>query len=871
MALFQGEQLVDIVTPDGRTMQVPASIAQGLQGIQTAPTARPQANPMPTTQAPTAADIPPESVTGGALPGTQNPYTLPTGSSPVQNTPDYVVPDPTVAAQKSAPARAAQAKKAAQAQQRQAVAAASPPGQRAVADRQTQNALGEEKQAMLDASTVEAAAQDEAALAAQGHNEAINKLIDDRATEARANLEAEQKKNDEIVGLRKKIAGTKIDRKADHPIVAAIGIALAGLGSAMQNRYTNQPPSMAALDTFWKALDRKVNNQMADLDLMEKTYGMAKDELGSLKEMGGRKLELYNTLLAGEGDKAKRHLDEIIAKSSSEKTRANAKLLAAQIDERVAAAHTEAMRWGQEYDQRDAHQKQQIGLGYAQLGESRRSNMANEELKREEMYLDSQKYLAGLKAKGDEEAYKVQLKQTEEVSKRGLRGTDGELLLMPKGRELADQAKQLEDEAAKTEEAGKADPAAFGANGGQQRAQMLREKAAQLRGEANNNAVLGYNDTDAKEISNAVAAGQSTVQLIDDIKRLAKTTGRSFLSRSKEATVLRSEFNQLAPYLKDAWQLGAWDKGAANLVTSITGSDPSSEWNAGTIGAIMQQKMIEDPDAFLGNLDSIAKGLEVSAQNKLIQRGARFKKGETVLQRAQEIDTNTPTAKAVGALSGSTPAGTAEKITAKGEGLLKGGAHQLAYHLNKAANFLHPDTPDSPEEDARQQENSGSVQYAGRGLTDNQAKGFDTLFNSYKKGNKGDGDQIVAAIANNVEKQPDLSIALMHNLREFSPDDLYQKARAALPPNSTVDQQMAYEESSRAGSAMNDTPTLAANVINTLDNSGNITNQTDYKELTDRATAGDKAAGKAILGILSETGKRKAAPTPRGFSSKDVR
>lgn len=854
MALFQGEQLVDIVTPDGRAMKVPASVAQGLQ-IQQTPAAGgvPQANPMPTAQAPTTADVPPDSVTGGQLPSAQNPYVLPDTNEVPRNSADFVVPDPTVAAQRGAPARAKQAKKDAAAQKAVAAAAASPQGQRAASEQQTQGAYGNEAQATLDASTVEAATNDMLGNAAAEHNQKINTYLDQKAAAAQQAVADEQKKNDEILALRKKIASTKIDRKADHPVLAALSIALAGLGSAMQNRYTNQAPSTAALDTFWKALDRKVQNQMADLDLMEKDYGMAKDELSSLKDMGGRKLELYNTLVAGEADKAKRHLEEIVAKSASEKTKANAKIMMAQIDERAAAAHQDAMRWGQEYDQRDAHQKQQMNLGWAQYGETRRSNMANEQLKREDMYLDSQKYMAGLKAKGDEEAYKAALKQQEEVSKRGIRDSNGDLFLMPGAKGLLDQANQLEAQAQQLEEAGKADPLSFGIKGGKQAVEMYRERASQLRGQANQNAVLGFNDTDATKVSDLLAAGQGTVQLIDRIKALADKAGRAGIERDAAQAELQSMFNQLGPNLKEAWQLGAWDKGSANLVQSIIGQDPSSEWNAGVLSGLITGKMFNDPQAFKKQLDSVADGLEDRAKNTLIHRGAKFGKDQRVLQRLESVDPNSPTGKAAGSLEGSTVPGQAEKIAGSG-----GAAAKIVDTLTIGKGPLS-----SREEQATAFENNQPISTLSRyGLNEKQVTGFDSLLKSYKAGNAKDGDQIVASIANNAVQNPDTAVALLRNLQEYAPD-LYTKARMTLPPGGPADEQMTYIETSRIGNALLLTPQIMSEVISTMDDNGKITNQDGWKELARRARAGDPDAKKAILEIARHAGVKSAAPDLR--------
>jgi hypothetical protein len=821
VALFQGEDLIDVTTPDGRTLTLPRS-AVPASLLQQQITSAPPSTGVPLQEAPTPTLPPPADAPSGVV-EMGEPEVTPV----VEMKPEVITANP---------------KRVAKARAAQTAAQNSPQAKMAGADQQTQGAYDDEKSATVDAAFVEAAAQDLLGQANEDANTRIDGLFAKRAADADAAMMAEADKNDEISRLRKKIAGTKIDRTADHPIIGAIGVALAGIGSAMQNRYTGKAPDMTALDLFWKSIDRKVAAQLGDLELMEKTYGMSKDELGDMEKLHGRKLEMHNALIAGEADKAKRHLEEIIAKSASEKTKAAAKIMMAQIDERSAAHHTEAVRWGLEYNQRDAHQKAQIGLGYSQLGEQRRSNMVNEGLKREDMYLDMQKHLAGLKSAGDIEAYKAALKQTEEVGKRGIRDSNAELILTPEGKVVMAQAKQLEDEAVKTEAAGKADPLSFGIKGGQQRVEMLRERAAQLRGQAKSHAVLGYNDTDAIKVSDLLAAGQTTTQLIDRIKTLS--AGRSFISKDDLQVKLTAMFNELGPNLKEAWQLGAWDKGSANLVAGIIGQDPTSEWNAGVLGALMAKKMIEDPNGFKGRLDTVVDGLEDRAKNTLMHRGAKFEKGELVLQRQERVDTDSPIAKAAGALTGTTPVERAENVANSG-----GVAARVVDSLKVGKGPLS-----SREDQASQIENrAGSLDYPG--LDKKQATGFDPLFKAYKSGNAAAGEQIIASIANNAEQNPGLSIALMHNLRQFSPNDLYVKARMVLPKNGKVDEQMSYEETNRYGQGLRETQQIAAEVLGTLGADGKITNQEGWKELAQRAKT-DPEAAKALLEIARQTGNR---------------
>lgn len=831
MALFEGEDLVDVTTPDGRTLKLPRTVVPaGMMPPQPPP--EPQSGPVDFTDPTVYSSIPEQpvpSVTAGMTIAPDGSVTQP--PAPVETpAPPREIPMPKVAVP-STPAEVARANRAydqkqAKAAKTQAAAQNSPQGQMSGAEAQTQNAIDAQKAAAADMSTVEAAAQDILANAQAEHNAKIDKHLGDQAAAANAAMQAEEAKRVEIDGLRKKIAGTKINRKSDHPIINALGIALANIGAAM-----NGDKSAPGLELFWRALDRKVAAQMADLDLMEKTYGLEKDSLAALKDTNGRRLETFNTLISGEVDKAKRHLEEIAAKSASDKTRASAKMLIAQLDERGAAAHQDAVRWGLEYNQRAQQHKDQMGLGWFNAKENKRQNIASESLRREEMYLDWQKYLGNVKASGDAEAYKAQLKMSDEVSKRGVRDMNGDLFLTPAGRQQMEAAKQLEDQAAQIEEAGKADPMGFSVKNGAARVAMMREKAAQLRGEAQiTGAAVARNDTEAIAVSNMISSGQSVVQLIDGIKQIAAEAGRGALNRTDAQVKLRAMFQQLKPGLKEAWQLGAWDKGSAALVESIIGADPTSEWNAGALGAVLGRKMYEDPKAFMGGLDSVAEDLERKAKNKLVGIGVKFGTKDKVLGRTAAMPV-TPEGAASAAISqGQTPVEQANGLRDAGP----------ASFITDRFRFT------SREDKADAAEQSGSMKYQGLD-TGKQEQGFDTLMKAYKSGDAKAGDALVAKTLAE-QARPELATSLAHNLRDYAPD-LYVKMRAGLKEGSPLDQQLSYEEKTRIGVAQLDTPMLVQQVLVSRTPDGKVTDQEGFKDLSRRATSGDKDAQRALLDI----------------------
>lgn len=834
MAIFQGEELVDVPTPDGRVLKLPRSVVPASVLQQIGQTTSPVGPVGPTAYTPETPGPGPEvpSVTGGQLP---------TEQSQVVETAPAPPPDQVVATVDNTPEAVAKSNKAFEKQQKaQAVQAASAAGQVTAAANKQDAATANQANAIDQQALVEGAAQDMMGRSVAARNAAIDDIMKKRAEDAQKNLDAEDAKAAEIDALRKKIAGTKIDRSADHPLLGLLFVALAGAGQAIDKKTGPNP----ALEAYYQAVDRKVAAQTADLDQMARVYGMTRDELTDMKDKSKRRLEFFNTMIAGEIDKGARALEEMAAKSASEKTKANAKVMIADLQARAQEKATDALHWGLDYEQKDRHQQQQIGLGYANLKESKRHNMQEEQLKREDMYLDQQKYLAGLKAKGDEEAYKAQLKQTEEVGKRGVRDLNGDVVLTPEGKAKMDQAKQLEDQANQLEESGKVDPLTFSVKGGKGSVDMMRQRASQLRGEASlSNVVLAHSDTEAVTVSNMLSSGQSTVQLIDGIKQLADQAGRGLIKRDQMQAKVQAMFSELAPNLKEAWQLGAWDKGSANLVKEIIGADPSSEWSAGTLGAFISRKMYEDPQNFKGRLDTVADGLERAAKNKMVNLGAKYGKDDRVFSRSAAADISPEAAKISQARSGTELLQNADEVNPA-----IGAARKIAY-------------PFSPGFKA-EAEQLQSTKYVG--LSKDQEAPFESRLQAYKKGDKRAGEELVALAVEASQSRPDLALPMLKNMQTFAPK-LYEQARTAMPADSTTAKQFDAEEKQRIGTAAFPTDKLRQDVMMSIDSDGKITDQDGFRELVQRGRAGDKAASKAVLDAINTSGANRTLPKGSTF------
>lgn len=813
--------MVDVTTPDGRTLTLPRSLAAMSQQIAPA--------------APVGAGMP--EIPGGFTAPTfgDAPYT-PERQAPLPALPAGVVEmgDPEVTPVTMMPemdvkARPAVMKKLAK---QEAARAASPEGKLAVAQGQQTAATNAEAEAIASAADIEAAEQAVAADAYTERNQQIDKLFADRQVEAQRNAQAEDAKLNEVVSLRKKISGTKIDRSADHPIIAALAIALAGFGSALKGESGNP-----ALEAFNKAIERKVAAQESDLDLMGKVYGMTKEELDLLKSKSKSRLEFHNAMIAGETEKAVRHLEELTARSASDKTKANAKIFIAQLQARAADKTMEATRWGLDFDQKDKHQKAQIGLGYANLKETKRSNMADEQFKREQLYADLQKALAGDKARGDEAMFKARMEASKEVRQTGLKGVDNDYLLTPEGRAKVEAAAKLELEAQQTEELHKNDP--MGSSIKATRVQALRQRAAELRGDAYSfNVVQARDPNQASALSTRYAAAQTMMDTIDEIKILYDQEGRGLISKTKLQQELQAKYGLISVAAKDAWELGAWDKGSAALVGTIIGKDPTN-MDVGYVTSNIGVLIGNDPEGFKNRLDAVAVSLEQNVRQRLAKNSTWDGKGE-LFTRKKAMDMNAPVGKAVSDLTQKRSGVEIEK-RAEGVGTVGKTARAVGYPLSPSH---------AEEADAAQ-----SVKYPG--LSKEQEAPYEALLAEYKAGNTKAGDQLVAEVVNIAKKRPDLAIALIHNMEEHA-QSLAVAAKSALPKDSEAEKQVSFEANTKISRTPVPPAELATIVINTMDSDGRVTADAEYRALARRAGEGDPAAKQAIADIVGAMNNKKS-------------
>lgn len=838
MALFEGEDLISVTTPDGRIMQLPRSAVPASLMPQQDPIPAPlQISPPPISSeiagAPDATqpDQGPASVTGGALPPTD-----------VSQLPTLATTAPPDVMLGTVDINRVRAQQAAQAQQQRAIAAynTTPIGQQKNAEAAGNAADAADAAVKIKQVDYDAAGQELIAHATEARNQQIDALMAQRAKIAQANADAEAKQVASLSSIRQQIASTKIDRTADHPVLMALAIAVAGFGSTLKGESTNP-----ALDVVDKAIKAKVDGQMADLDQLGKVYGMTKDQLDAIKAAGASKLALSNILIAAETDKAVRQIQAITTNTDSQKMKLAGADIAAQLQQKAATRQTEAVHWGLDFQQKQDAAKSENNRFYAGQAQARNFHVDEE--------LDKKATLAFEASKADREANsrlaeredKATQEALKENSTRGLRNLVTNLpLLTPKGDAAMAQADKLDAAATKLENQG---DLANGLND-QSRVQMLQAaaqskhaQANKLRDDATLNQQIKHRDPAlAGKLSDEYSAVQDLGNDMSKVTALydGPNGGKAYVSKSPEQQAISSMYAQMLVKLKDVQGLSRLSKPDIALFGQELGIDPTSEaWTAGNLSSIIGEKLGEDPQGFRKVMEETLDNAEGSVFNKMrVNAGYGGTKGDLFSHHtappeakpvADFMKEKTPSEQAA-----AVPSNIGTKIYDKTFGIL-GQSH------------------DEVRQDAA---DSGSP--TGQGFTKAQEADLGALIASYNSGTpagKRAGEQLVATVANSAADRPSLAIATLRNLREHA-GDLYTRARATVPEGSAVDQQMSYEENTRISLAPG---TVSTNQLIQQIRATGYTDRAGIAELARRATTKkDKDAASALLEVV------KNAPPP---------
>lgn len=538
MALF-GDDMVEVTTPDGRRMTVPAQLAAQFPGLQQdapppgpPPIGPPIAMPPPIPSAPQLPpptdapppgqpQLPPPAPAGGPI---MNPNDAPMGDAPRPRGP--VTSPGEIVEGTGAPGPMTNDQLAKM-------------GNAGVYNAE-QGAIGEQRTAVKRQG--EALANQATAVGNQMAAEEVDaaRILQEQKVFAEENTRAIQAKTDEYLRNAKAIADTKIDRNADHPILAAIGVALGGIGAAMSGHGESNP----ALDAFYKAIDRKVAGQIQDLDKRRAGLSDQREAIGMQRQAGQDRLAELTTYRLAAIEGAKRRIEKVKQTTTSDVTRAGTDMLLADLSQKSVAELAAAQAREQQKRDAEAARKQAAQQHAQTIGvQIRGQNLQNQQHKdqlaeRAQERLDA--IAAQLMARGDKASADLAKRVGEEAV------TDpatGDPLLTPDGKAKLEQADALEATARKdptaaakqyiasqrqsaTDAAGKAKLDAIEARASVDppfAAQVAKQGTIALRQVAQQNDIALTGDKEkAKLAQHVVNIAQDTANNVDAATRMLK-------------------------------------------------------------------------------------------------------------------------------------------------------------------------------------------------------------------------------------------------------------------------------------------------------------------------------------------------------------
>lgn len=505
MALF-GSDMAEVMTPDGRRITLPAQLAAQFPGLQPVPpeVAQPPALPV----APPVPAFTPQDQQDIAQRGAPTPDTA--AAAPV-TTPSQVEPSGPMAPRGpvGSPSQASDA------------GPSNTPGP------VTNDQLA--KMGVAGGTNAELAANDAQRDATTKQGEALanqadkvgaqmvaseaeaHRLLEERRQVAEANARDMQARTDSYLREAKKVADTKIDRSVDHPILAAIGVALGGVGGAMMQKQHGGALTNPGLDALYKAIDRKVAGQVQDLDQKRQGLATQRDALGLQRQAGMDRLQEMDTYRLGYLEQAKRQVETIKQQTTSNVVRANADVALGGLQQEAAKTVTGAQaRWQTHQDaemaRKQAAQQHRESIGVQIRGQDLQQRQHDaDRAERSQEKLDEISTKIALAKDATSE------KRAKEVREQGvIDPRTGDPLLTPSGADKMALADQREVQARASK-----DPA---------QAQKLNENAAQLRQSAQTNDIATARDAkDREKVQGALDSTHNLAVLAD--KTIAKLEG----------------------------------------------------------------------------------------------------------------------------------------------------------------------------------------------------------------------------------------------------------------------------------------------------------------------------------------------------------
>lgn len=339
-------------------------------------------------------------------------------------------------------------------------------------------------------------------------------------------------------------------------IGTAIAIAMTALGDALQRK---SGPN-AAIDMLHQAIKDDVQLQMDERANLKDVAGAKRSSIDSYIKQTGRAEDAFALKMGEEMKRTATILEHRATLSSVPAIKARgmaaaaeARQMAAQYLGSVAQGRAARDQAAKEFAAQQRHQRVQEAQGWKGLS-LREQEMAEQRAQRE----------ASQKAKVDEYLAKASAEEQKLVRENGIRDpVTRQYIMGDDGRPIMER-----------------------------------------------------NATEGGKTQDLLASSQTVLSSIDDIKaKIVGDPGFAKLNPTQKQAAVSASLSALSMQLKEAYTLGALDKGSVEFLDRMTGGDPTKITAGGLFGAIGIGADAGDKTS--AKLDEIAKSVERKALNRL--------------------------------------------------------------------------------------------------------------------------------------------------------------------------------------------------------------------------------------------------------------
>lgn len=553
MGLFGGN-IGPYMTPDGRIVQMPADLAASFPGLTPQDQADLPSAPPPLAPPPVQPG-PQQSAMQQPAPLTSGPVTMPSQVNPPdqQGAPRGPVTVPSQESDAGPPnaPRLPNAPQPVTNKQLQQMGTAGGVNAELAAQQGVSAASQRQGEAIANQATAVGSAMDDADQHAQ-------RILDQRRQAAEANAAAIQAKTEQYQRDAKAIADIRVDHSIDHPVLAAIGLALRGIGGAMQGKSGDD-----IMDPVYKAIDRKVAAQMQDIERKKGALALQREAIGMQREAYRDQLADMDTYRLAAIEQAKRQIATIQQKTTSDVVRANTGLALANLDQKGAEILNNGV--AREQQRLDAAEARKQAMQIAQM--SNATTRRGQDMQQREADLNraerAQEKLDAIAAQIATAKGKAGEDQAKLVREAGLADPKtGDPILTEAGADKMAQADKAEAQARKA-----TDPA---------QAAKLNEYAQTLRQSAQMNDVATARDKDdRKQVQNTLDASHTFTTLADSTIEKLKA-GPGAWNREEWASLKADLSTAQARYVATLGERVSVK--ALEAFQGVTSIDPDDPW-----------------------------------------------------------------------------------------------------------------------------------------------------------------------------------------------------------------------------------------------------------------------------------------------------